>query len=78
MNIVIYNRAETIFLRTFHPIPPARTLSMVPFRTANHKWRSSLNADDKCHPENRMVGITSVSPVKLRYNASVQQTSKVS
>ena len=61
MNIVIYNRAETIFLGAFHSIPPARTLSIVPFRTVNHKWRSSLDADDKCHPRSRLLGITPAS-----------------
>ena len=61
MNILIDNRAETIFLRIFHPIPPARTFSIVPFRVVNHKWRSSLAADDKCHPSYRIVCITSAS-----------------
>ena len=61
MNIAIDNRAETIFLRAFHSIPPVRTFFIVAFRATNHKWRSSLNADDKCHLNGRMVGITSVS-----------------
>lgn len=49
------------FSEPFPSTPLARTLSILSPRAPNHKWRSSLDVDDKCHLPTHLKITTSVS-----------------